>query len=194
MGAENLVTTGVRTLNRPAPSESLSRLTSRGHSTSKFWVWVDVVIFSDTLLTTYILQRKPILEKQSEASRLWKCQTFKWFRLFDQTDVKADLATWGKSHTKVSGKWCCAKYNDLENKNLQNKGLHGPQFTSHQVQEYPDPHLVRSWTLAKRSAHSRSRILTSPHTTSFICLVVHITHVLTLVFPSIVSFCLSFFQ
>ena len=28
-GAENLVTTGFRTLNRPAPSESLSRLTSR---------------------------------------------------------------------------------------------------------------------------------------------------------------------
>jgi len=75
-GAENLVTTGVRTLNRPAPSESLSRLTSRGHFTSKFWVWVGVVSFSDNLLTTYILQRKPILEKQSEASAQWKCQTF----------------------------------------------------------------------------------------------------------------------
>jgi len=69
-GAENLVTTGARTLNRLAPSESLSCLTSRGHSTSKFWVWVDVVSFSDTLLTTYILQRKPILEKEAEASAL----------------------------------------------------------------------------------------------------------------------------
>jgi len=119
-GAENLVTTGFRTLNRPAPSESLSRLTSRWHCISKFWVWVDVVSFSYTFLTIYTLQRKPILEKQAEASALRKCQTFIWFRLFDQTDVEADLATWGKSHTEGSGKWHCAKYDDLENKNLQN--------------------------------------------------------------------------
>jgi len=65
---KNLVTTGFRTLNRPASSESLSRLTSTGHFTSKFWVWVGVVSFSDTLLTIYILLRKPIVDKKAEAS------------------------------------------------------------------------------------------------------------------------------
>jgi hypothetical protein len=114
--------------DRPALSKPLSRLTSKGHSTSKFRVaeWR----FSDTLLTTYTLQRKPILEKQADASALWKSQIFTQFRIFDKIDVKVGLVTWCKSHTKVSGKWCCVKYKELENKNLENEEFHSPPFWS----------------------------------------------------------------
>ena len=64
---------------RIAVATTLSRLTSRVHTTSKSRVWVDVVSFSETSLTTSTLQRNTT---QKSNTTLHRCENVKYSHNF----------------------------------------------------------------------------------------------------------------